>query len=554
MKNGFLKLFTNLFLFILLIKASYFFSIDSSKSFILDNTGRYSIFHGVNVVVKLPPYLPNLDLFDPYMSLNTKYDLDTMKRLGFNMVRLGVMWEAVERQPNIYDYDYLDKVEKIINTLGENGIYTMIDAHEDVFARNFCGERVPYFYVNEMGYDQKCDANVMTRILGLFGVCKTLSYYNFTYDENGLPLIEDCKKHTFGEYNSLAEVSSANRNFYNNVNGIQDKFVEFWKVIAKRFKGNKFVLGYDFWNEPSPGSVLEDPKSFIPGRPDIKTILPLYKKIDNALREIDPDYILYFENTPFPDTLPIFGGLIWGSMKEKPADDDKPQVYNFHTYCCLAGADACPHGEAPYSSTITICPKYHSNKFKQEIKAAKEFLHTPLFLSEFGACSDSLACYNEIYNVVKLCEENFISWSYWNYKPYGDHTTSAIELVEYEGIYNDDGTIQNIKEKGLSRSYVQYYQGKPIDFKFEINSDSNFETSFEFDKNISEPSVLYYNKDYFYKKGYFIEIINDETKENLLESKAIIIDENIPNYIFIKGNKSILEDKTKVRIIFKSIE
>ena len=222
----------------------------------------------------------------------------------------------------------------------------MIDAHEDVFARNFCGERVPYFYVNKMGYDQKCDANVMTRILGLFGVCKTLSYYNFTYDENGLPLN----------------------------------------------------------------------------------------------------------------------------------------------------------------------------------------------------------------NVVKLCEENFISWSYWNYKPYGDHTTSAIELVEYEGIYNDDGTIQNIKEKGLSRSYVQYYQGKPIDFKFEINSDSNFETCFVFDKNISEPSVLYYNKDYFYKKGYFLEIINEETKENLLESKAIIIDENIPNYIFIKGNKSILEDKTKIRIIFKSIE
>jgi len=115
MKNGFLKLFANLFLFILLIKASNFFSIDSSKSFILDNAGRYSIFHGVNVVVKLPPYLPNLDLFDPYMSLNTKYDLDTMKRLGFNIVRLGVMWEAVERQPNIYDYDYL--VEKIINFL-----------------------------------------------------------------------------------------------------------------------------------------------------------------------------------------------------------------------------------------------------------------------------------------------------------------------------------------------------------------------------------------------------------------------------------------------------
>jgi hypothetical protein len=106
----------------------------------------------------------------------------------------------------------------------------------------------------------------------------------------------------------------------------------------------------------------------------------------------------------------------------------------------------------------------------------------------------------------------------------------------------------------VSRSYVQYYQGKPIDFKFEINSDSNFETSYEFDRNISEPSVLFYNKEYFYKKGYILEIVNDETKENLLESKAVIVDENTPNYIFIKGNESILEDKTKIRIIFKSVE
>ena len=507
-----LKSIIKFLILIISLKISYLFSIDSSKSFILDNYGRYSIFHGANVVVKLPPYLPDLENFDPFMSLNTKYDLDTMKRLGFNNVRLGVMWESVEIQPNVYDYDYLDKVENIINVLGQNGIYTMIDAHEDVFARNFCGNGVPYFYVNEMGYDTKCDASIMTRILGLFGVCKTLDYYNFNYDENGLPLIEDCKKHTFGEYNSLAEVSSANRNFYDNKNGIQDKFVEFWKVIAKRFKGNKYVLGYDFWNEPSPGSALEDPKSFIPGRPDIQKILPLYRKINTALREIDPDFILYFENTPFPDTLPILGGLVLGSMREKPGSDDEPQVYNFHTYCCLAGGNVCPHGEAPYSTTLTTCPKYHNNKFKEEIKAAKEYLHTPLFLTEFGACSDSLACYNEIYYVVKLCEENFISWSYWNYKPYGDHTTSAIEMVEYEGIFNYDGTIQNIKEKGLSRAYVQYYQGRPIDFKFKDNSNTDFETSFEFYSNITEPTVLYYNKDFFYKNVYIIEIINDETK------------------------------------------
>ena len=527
------------------------FSIDPTNRFILDKHGRYSIFHGGNVVVKLPPYLPILDKFDYQYSLNTPHDLETMKRLGFNSVRLGVIWEAVEKAPGVYDDEYLDKVEQIINTLGENGIYTMVDAHQDVFSRQFCGEGVPYFYVNEMGYDKKCDASALTRILDFVGVCKTIEDFNFRFDENGLPLIEDCITHNFQDYHFIAGFSSAYRNFYENRANIQDKFVEFWKKVVTRFKDNEYILGYDLWNEPAPGGPMEDIKSFIPGRPDIKDILPVYRKVDIELRKIKPNYILFFENTPVPDILPIFGGLFLGSMDEKPAGDDVPQVYNFHTYCCLSGTDTCAHGEASYDKSIKVCPTFHQKQFKKEIKTAEK-LNVPMFLSEFGACSDSLACYNEIISVMKITEENFISWSYWNYKPYGDHTTSAIEMVSYEGIYNDDGTVQNIKEKGLSRGYVMYYQGKPIDFKYQTNSNTNFETSFEYHKNITEPSVLYYNKGFFYKKGYNIQVINDDTKEDLIQTEKVNMDYSIDNYINIKCLENKLDDNTKVRIIFKA--
>ena len=527
------------------------FSIDPTNRFILDKHGRYSIFHGGNVVVKLPPYLPILDKFDYQYSLNTPHDLETMKRLGFNSVRLGVIWEAVEKAPGVYDDEYLDKVEQIINTLGENGIYTMVDAHQDVFSRQFCGEGVPYFYVNEMGYDKKCDASALTRILDFVGVCKTIEDFNFRFDENGLPLIEDCVTHNFQDYHFIAGFSSAYRNFYENRANIQDKFVEFWKKVVTRFKDNEYILGYDLWNEPAPGGPMEDIKSFIPGRPDIKDILPVYRKVDIELRKIKPNYILFFENTPVPDILPVFGGLFLGSMDEKPAGDDVPQVYNFHTYCCLSGTDTCAHGEASYDKSIKVCPTFHQKQFKKEIKTAEK-LNVPMFLSEFGACSDSLACYNEIISVMKITEENFISWSYWNYKPYGDHTTSAIEMVSYEGIYNDDGTVQNIKEKGLSRGYVMYYQGKPIDFKYQTNSNTNFETSFEYHKNITEPSVLYYNKDFFYKKGYNIQVINDDTKEDLIQTEKVSMDYSIDNYINIKCLENKLDDNTKVRIIFKA--
>ena len=503
--------------------------------------------------MKLPPYLPTTDKFDYQYSLNTPEDLETMVRLGFNSVRLGVIWEAVEKAPGVYDYDYLDKVEQIINTLGEHNIYTMVDAHQDVFSRNFCGEGVPYFYVNQMGFDKKCDASALTRLLDLIGVCKTLDDFGFRTDENGLPLIEDCVKHNFADYHYIAGFSASYRNFYQNKANIQDKFVEFWKTVVTRFKGNKYVLGYDLWNEPAPGGVMEDIKNMIPGRPDIKDILPVYRKVDTELRKIDPNYILFFENTPVPDTLPIFGGIFLGSMSEKPAGDEVPQVYNFHTYCCLSGTDTCAHGEATYEKSISVCPTFHRKQLDKEIKTATN-LNVPMFLTEFGACSDSKACYNEILSVVKITEENFISWSYWNYKPYGDHTTSAIEMVSYEGIYNDDGTVQNIKEKGLSRAYVMYYQGKPIDFKYETDSDTNFETSFEYHKNITEPSVLYYNKDFFYKNGYEIKVIDDNTKEDLVKNNKVTLDKSKANYISITCVNNVMEDNTQVRIIFKAIE
>lgn len=46
-----------------------------------------------------------------------------------NFVRLGVMWEGVERAVDTYDMDYLDRVEEMINKLGKAGIYTLVDAH-----------------------------------------------------------------------------------------------------------------------------------------------------------------------------------------------------------------------------------------------------------------------------------------------------------------------------------------------------------------------------------------------------------------------------------------
>ena len=72
-----------------------------------------------------------------------------MVKWGFNFVRLGVMWEAVENAPDQYDEAYLSKVNDLINKLGSRGIYTMFDAHQDVLSRKMCGEGMPNFYATD---------------------------------------------------------------------------------------------------------------------------------------------------------------------------------------------------------------------------------------------------------------------------------------------------------------------------------------------------------------------------------------------------------------------
>ena len=86
------------------------------------------------------------------------------------------MWEAVEREEGVYDDNYLNEIEKLINKLGEAGIYTLVDAHQDVFARTICGEGVPDFYAKQVIGDDPHFWNpfadwMMSPIYNGLGVC-----------------------------------------------------------------------------------------------------------------------------------------------------------------------------------------------------------------------------------------------------------------------------------------------------------------------------------------------------------------------------------------------
>ena len=137
------------------------------------------------------------------------------------------MWEAVERAPGEYNMTYLDEIEALINKLGSYGIYTMVDNHNDVFARRMCGEGVPDFYAKNEDLVHTCDGTYIPYFANQYGECKSMSEWGHRIDENGNPVISDCQRNNFVKYFSSAEASSAFDNFYSNKNGIQDKFIDY---------------------------------------------------------------------------------------------------------------------------------------------------------------------------------------------------------------------------------------------------------------------------------------------------------------------------------------
>lgn len=53
------------------------------------------------------------------------------------------MWQGAEPTRGIYNCTYFCVIHGIIQSLAKRNIYTLIDVHQDVLARQFCQEGVP---------------------------------------------------------------------------------------------------------------------------------------------------------------------------------------------------------------------------------------------------------------------------------------------------------------------------------------------------------------------------------------------------------------------------
>ena len=117
-------IFMRLFILALLLAVSLSV-ITVKNNRLIDEYGREVIFHGLNVVMKIDPYLPDLEGF----SLDTSFsetDMMNLKSWGINGIRLGVMWAGVEPKKGEYNLTYLNLMRRLVDKCERYNISVLV--------------------------------------------------------------------------------------------------------------------------------------------------------------------------------------------------------------------------------------------------------------------------------------------------------------------------------------------------------------------------------------------------------------------------------------------
>ncbi|CAF3853837.1 unnamed protein product [Rotaria sp. Silwood1] len=471
---------THLFFFSFFIVRSHSelsrIKVDLNTQHFIDEYGRVRIFHGVNVVYKVPPYLPDLTHFDPQNSL-TDDDLNNLHQWGFNVIRFYTSWMGVNPTSEIdIDQEYLSQLSTAIQMMENKGIYALLDCHQDVFSRYFCGEGVPDWIANKLG-----DTVVKSFPLPIAA--------NISREpDTGYPKLDECLERPFFEYYFTEAVMNGFKMLYTNGNGALDSFASFWRTVANTFVNRSSVLGYELINEP-PFAELVDIVQI--GQVDRVYLTPMYKKLHEVIRQVDDKHIIFFE--------PCVADLLQTGFKEGPGgvDYNNRQAFSYHVYCI----NVTKQGD---QNSDVVCDIDDALLISLRYEEAKKKKFGGMMLTEFGAVSNSTEGIKEISRITGLADAFLQSWSYWQFKQYQDLTT-AQRPTTTESFYNEVGELEINKVRALSRSYAQAIAGDPINMLFEP-ATSRFQLVFNVKTDIHQPTIIYINEDLNYPYGNDINV------------------------------------------------
>lgn len=233
---------------------------------IVDAEGRQVTLRGVNLN-SLGDYYqadPNLPTVVPV----TNTDWSSMEAHGFNVVRLLVSWSSLEPRPGHISRSYLRRVHRAVDDAREHGIYSVIDMHQDAWGKYIAsppGVVCPPGRSPAIGWD---GAPAWATITDAADTC------------------------TAGSREDSAAVQTAWDSFYADRDGIMSHLVQVWGAIAREFRDEPAVAGFDLLNEPNHGTS----PNFLDG------LTRFFGRAIDAIRAAEggqDHHIVFFETTVF---------------------------------------------------------------------------------------------------------------------------------------------------------------------------------------------------------------------------------------------------------------
>ncbi|MBN1530602.1 MAG: cellulase family glycosylhydrolase [Thermoleophilaceae bacterium] len=203
---------------------------------IVDSRGREVLLRGVNVNA-LADYWKGTRF--PTVFPLARRDPARMAAIGWNAVRLLVSWSRVEPEPGRYDGAYLGEVAATVRMLARQGIYTIVDLHQDAWGPSLAAP------AGESCRPQELPA------LGWDGAPAWATL------DGGRP-----RCYPQGTRELSPAVRAAWTAFFTNAEGpggvgIQTRYLRMLRRVARRFARSAAVAGFDLMNEPNAIGATE---------------------------------------------------------------------------------------------------------------------------------------------------------------------------------------------------------------------------------------------------------------------------------------------------------
>ncbi|OPA78730.1 glycosyl hydrolase family 5 [Paenibacillus selenitireducens] len=437
-------------------------TIDGQR--IVNEDGEQVILSGINLVCKNK----SLGYVEPCdVSL-----FQWFQEQGFNVIRLGLIWDGVEPEPGIYDDVYLSRIKQQIRWAEQHHLYVFLDMHQDLYSQLY-GDGAPAWatltddlphIVGDMWSDAYLKSPAVNRALDHF--------WQNTPAADGI--------------------------------GLQDHYEAMWRHVAAFFADCPNVIGYDMMNEPYPGTsgqqvfgamiaayaetvmgmnevdmeqiaVLwfddEKKQEILQGMADMDIyrvlmdsaeqasqafdrdiLTPFFNKIAAAVRSVDSDGFLMLETSYFTN-MGVESGI---ELVQNPDGTiAQHQVYAPHGYDLVVDTD---HYEIYNQERVNFIFSTH--------RKVQTRLSTPVLIGEWGAFNAHPATYELAKAVNSIFEQYLWSNTFWCwYDGFKDtpfvkalrrgfpHTTGGV-LIGYHYDYDTEIVkVEYIPSGGETRIY-----------------------------------------------------------------------------------------------------